>query len=408
MKVAVIGGGASGLMSAIFSAKNGNDVDLFEANEKVGKKIYITGKGRCNVTNASDTNDIMQQVVNNSKFLYSSLYSFSSEDTINFFENAGVPIKIERGNRAFPASDKSSDIISALLNKCNNLGVKIHLNSKVVEIKKNDDKFDITTIHGIYSMYDATIICTGGCTYSATGSTGDGYRFAKSFGHSVTKISPALVPVLLNDGYVKELEGLSLKNVKLMSFVDGKKFKEFFGEMLFTSNGISGPIALSMSSYINRQTNVSLKLDLKPALDNNKLQARIVRDIDNLREKQISTLLCGLLPKSLASVFILKLGFDEKRKCKTLNTKEIDKIVNLLKNFDLNYRSLDKLDYGIITSGGVNVSEVNPRTLESKLISGLYFAGEVLDVDALTGGYNLQIAFATGHLAGLNAGNTKA
>lgn len=400
MKVAVIGGGASGLIAGGFAAKNGADVDLFEANEKLGKKLYITGKGRCNVTNYSAPNEILENVVTNSKFLYSSLYAFTSYDVVDFFENLGVPIKIERGNRAFPESDKSSDIIKALerFNKQN--GVNILLNNTVKDIKKENDKFAITTSCGIYYNYDAAIICTGGKTYSATGSTGDGYNFAKKNGHSISEIKPALVPLLIDNSFIKSLEGLSLKNVKLVALQNNKPIKELFGEMLFTSNGISGPISLSMSSYINKAKNVEVYLDLKPALTNEQLFDRITRNIENLKNSQISTLIAGLLPKSLIPVFIDVIKLPSNRKLKTLIKSEIEHIVNNLKCFKLNYKGLDKLDYGIITSGGVNVNEINPKTMESKLVKNLYFVGEVLDVDALTGGYNLQIAFSTGYAAG--------
>ncbi len=400
MRVAVIGGGASGMMAAGFCAKNGHNVDLFEANEKLGKKIYITGKGRCNVTNASTQNEIMNNIINNAKFLYSSLNTFDSYSTINFFEENGVPIKIERGNRAFPVSDKSSDIIKALSNFLVKNKVNVYLNSKVVDIGKNDDKFCITTSKGKYCNYDATICCVGGATYSATGSKGDGYLFAKKFGHTIKEIKPGLVPILLNDKYIKQIEGLSLKNVKLVATKQDKIFKELFGEMLFTSLGISGPIVLSMSSYINREQNIKLYLDLKPALTNEQLLNRIERDINTNNMLQIATLLSGLLPKSLVEPFLNKCNIEKTLKVKSLNIKQKQIIAHYLKHFDLDFKELDKLDYGIITSGGINVKEIDPKTMESKIVPGLYFAGEVLDVDALTGGFNLQIAFTTGYVAG--------
>lgn len=400
MRVAVIGGGASGLMAAGVCASLGNQVDVFESNEKVGKKLYITGKGRCNVTNYTSPEEILENVVTNAKFLYGSMYAFTSYDTKEFFEKFGVPIKIERGNRAFPQSDKSSDIIRALENFCYKNGVKIHLNQAVNSIDKNGDMFCISTKYGVYDNYNATIICTGGKTYSATGSTGDGYVFAKKFGHLVNEIRPALVPILLSDNFISNIEGLSLKNVTLNSFVDNKAYKSFFGEMLFTSKGISGPIALSLSSYINKKENVSLSIDFKPALTEEKLTARINRDIEQLRDKQVSTLIAGLVPKALVNVFLEKLNLDSTRKNRTLQLGDVTNIVSLLKNFKLKYKGLDNLDFGIITCGGVNVKEVNPKTMESKIVKGLYFAGEVLDVDALTGGFNLQIAFSTAYVAG--------
>lgn len=400
MRVAVIGGGASGLMAAGFCAQNGHAVDLFEVNEKLGKKLFITGKGRCNVVNACEPNEVINNVVNNSKFLYSALNSFTSQDAMAFFENMGVSLKIERGNRVFPVSDKSSDIIKALerFNKQN--GVNIHLNHKVLSIEKTNGVFNITTNCGVYNTYDATICCTGGVTYSATGSHGDGYQFAKKFGHSITEVVPGLVPILLNDHYIKTLEGVSLKNVKLVALHSNKLFKEFFGEMLFTSKGISGPIVLSMSSYINRLTNIDLYIDFKPALTYEQLLRRIERDVDELGNKQVSSLIAGLLPRALIEPFLEAINIMPTFKAKSLNSKQIQQIALALKRFDLKYKSVDSLDFGIITSGGIKVGEINPKTMESKLVKGLYFAGEVLDVDALTGGFNLQIAFSTGYVAG--------
>lgn len=400
MRVAVIGAGASGLMAAGFCAQNGHHVDLFEANEKVGKKIFITGKGRCNVTNACEPAEVIGNIVNNPKFLFSALNSFTSQDTIDFFENLGVELKIERGNRVFPVSDKSSDIIKALERFAVQNGVNIRLNHKVQNVEKNGDFFSITTNCGIYNTYNCAICCTGGATYSATGSTGDGYGFAKKFNHNISEINPALVPIILNDTYIKDIEGLSLKNVKLVAMTNGKFYKDFFGEMLFTSKGISGPIALSMSSYINKCANVSLYIDFKPALSCEQVLSRLDRDIVSFAEKQVNTMMYGLLPKAIVPHFLKKISIDEVKKVKSLNSKQISLIANTLKRFDLSYKSLDKLDFGIITSGGVKVSEINPKTMESKLVSGLYFAGEVIDVDALTGGFNLQIAFATGYVAG--------
>ena len=395
MKVAVIGGGASGMMCSGKLAECGVSVDLFESNEKLGKKLYITGKGRCNVTNSCSSQEFLENIITNQKFLYSSINSFTSDDTINFFEKLGVPLKVERGNRVFPLSDKSSDIISALKRFIEKNGVNVHLNTTVLDIKKQDELFEISTTSGMYKFYDATIICTGGKTYSATGSTGDGYLFAKKFGHEVVPITPALVPIVLKDEYINQIEGLSLKNVLLSASVNGKAYKSLFGEMLFTSNGISGPIALSMSSYITKKENIKLFIDFKPALGIDKLIERIIRDVSLLKDKQISSLLQGLLPKSLVYIFLNKLSIDAQRKVRTLNANDIKNIANLLKCFELSYAGLDKLDYGIITSGGVDVKEINPKTMESKLVDGLYFAGEVIDVDALTGGFNLQIAWCT-------------
>jgi len=400
MKIAVIGGGASGMMSAGVCAKNGNQVDLFESNEKLGKKLFITGKGRCNITNNSTNEEFLENVVNNNKFLYSSLNNFNCSDTIKFFNDLGLETKVERGKRVFPCSDKSSDVIKTLERFLIKNKVNILLNSKVEEILIQDEKFIIKTNRSIYKDYDKVICCTGGKTYPATGSTGDGYKFANKFGHNITDIKPGLVPIILNDGYIKQIQGLSLKNVTLKSFVNGKPFKELFGEMLFTHNGISGPIALSMSSYINKKENITLMLDFKPALSDDKLTDRIKRDIQELYNSQVSTLLAGLLPKALVEIFLDKVKIPKDTKCKSLNITQISSIVNLLKNFKLEYKSLERIDFGIITSGGVNVKEINPKTMESKLVKNLYFAGEVIDVDALTGGFNLQIAFSTGYTAG--------
>lgn len=404
MRVAVIGGGASGMMSAGVCAQNGHEVDLFESNEKLGKKIYITGKGRCNVTNACEPSDFLASVVTNSKFLYSSINAFDSFATIKFFDSLGVPTKIERGNRVFPVSDKSSDIIAGLNRFLLINNVHVLLNTCVNDIRKIDDKFCLDTKCGVYNDYDAVICCTGGMSYSATGSYGDGYVFAKRLGHDVVTLHPALVPILLKDKFVKDVEGLSLKNVKLIAFNNNRVIKELFGEMLFTSNGISGPIALSMSSYINKLDAVSLKIDFKPALTVKQLEDRITRDIDKNREVQTSTLMAGLLPKALVAPFLQRAEIDLKTKVKSLSVKQIQALANNLKSFKLNFLELDDIEYGIVTSGGVDVKQINPKTMESKIVKGLYFCGEVLDLDALTGGFNLQIAFSTGFTAGMAIG----
>lgn len=400
MRVAVVGGGASGMMAAGVCAKNGNEVHLFESNEKLGKKLYITGKGRCNVTNASTVNDIMSNIVTNASFLYSSLNAFDSNSTMDFFENNGVELKIERGNRVFPVSDKSSDIIKALKNNLVQNDVKVFLNTKVLSIDKINNKFYITTTCGKYNNYDAAICCTGGASYSATGSTGDGFVFARNFGHEVSDLKPALVPIILRDDFVKDVEGLSLKNVNLVACKNKKIIKEFFGEMIFTSKGISGPIALSMSSYINREQDIDLFLDLKPALTSEQIVNRLKREIDKNKHIQVSTLMCELLPKSLVKPFLHKSDITHSTCVKTLNVKQIEKIASNLKKFELSFSGVDKLDFGIVTSGGINVKQINPKTMESRLVPGLFFAGEILNVDALTGGFNLQIAFSTGYAAG--------
>lgn len=398
MKVIVIGAGASGLMSAYACAKNGNKVLILEKNEKVGKKLYITGKGRCNVTNNCDANEFLNNVVNNSKFLYSSLNEFSPSDTISFIENNGVKLKTERGNRVFPTSDKSSDIIKALKNACTTCGVEINLNEEVIDIDKSD-KFKVKTSKNTY-VCDAVIVCCGGYSYKATGSTGFGYKLAKKFGHTLVDIKPGLSPIKIKDKFVSDVEGLSLKNVELSAYYNGKCIKKLFGEMLFTRDGISGPIVLSMSSYINKFKDVELCLDLKPALSEEKLENRLIREFDVNKNSQINTVMKNLLPSSLILTFLDYCNIPSNLKVNSIKVEQRKTIVHNLKHFKLNFDRLYDIDYAIITSGGVSVKEINPKTMESKLASNLYFAGEVLDVDALTGGFNIQIALSTGYCAG--------
>lgn len=399
MRVAVIGAGPAGLMSAGVAASNGNEVDLFDKNEKPGKKLYITGKGRCNVTNYVMPEDFLKNVVSNPKFLYSAIYDFSSYDTFDFFENNGVNLKIERGNRVFPVSDKASDITKCLENFCIKNGVNFLYNNKLIKIIKNENKFVVYTTFGVYNNYDYVICCMGGKSYSPTGSDGYGYTIAKMFGHNIITPKPALVPIILKDDFVKEVEGLSLKNVMLKVLFDGKK-KEFFGEMLFTHNGISGPIVLSASSYINRANQIELSLDFKPALSSVQLENRLLRDFKEYNNCEIATVIKGLLPKNFVNVFLLKCDIEKNKKVKSINTLELSRIVDLLKNFKLSFKSLENIEFGIVTAGGVDTKEINPHTMESKLVKGLYFAGEIIDIDALTGGFNIQIALSTGHLAG--------
>ncbi len=399
MDIIVIGGGASGLMSAYSCAKSGHNVTILEKNEKVGKKLYITGKGRCNVTNYCNTQEFFNNVVTNQKFLYSCINNFTPYDTINFLEQFGVKTKIERGNRVFPESDKSSDIIKALQNACTNNGVKIVLNQNVVDCYKNQNKFFVITTDKKY-LCDALIICTGGNSYKSTGSDGFGYKLAKKFGHTIVDIKPALCPIKLKNKWVKSVEGLSLKNVKLSAYSKNKLIKEEFGEMLFTSNGISGPIVLTMSSYINKINDIELYLDFKPALNEKKLENRLLREFDANKNSQINTVMYNLLPKNFVEIFLNVCNIDKLKKVNSITTEERKKIISNLKNFKLNFDSLYDIDYAIITNGGVNTKEINPKSMESKLVKNLFFAGEILDVDALTGGFNIQIALSTANSVG--------
>lgn len=405
-KIIIIGGGASGMMAAYSASKSHeNQVFLIEKNEKLGKKVYITGKGRCNLTNDVPVSDFFNFVVNNPKFLYSSIYNFSPENTFNFFESNGLSLKIERGNRVFPLSDKSSDVIKTLEKALKNNGVNILLNTCVKElIVENGAIVGVKTEDKeIYA--DSVIVCTGGVSYPLTGSTGDGYVFAKNLGHNVIKPVPSLCGLDVFDNDIKELQGLSLKNVKLYAYLNQKLIYEDFGEMLFTHFGISGPIVLSCSTKINRLSlkEITIKIDLKPALDPQTLENRIIKEISEIPNSLVISLLRKLAPQSLANVLQKRLSISKTKKCSEITKQERDRLIYLLKNFNLKIKSLRPFSEAIITSGGIDVKEVNPKTMESKLIKNLYFAGEVLDVDAYTGGFNLQIAFSTGFTAGENA-----
>ena len=402
-KVLVIGGGAAGMFAAIFAAYNGNEVHLFEKNEKLGKKIYITGKGRCNITNACDMETLFQSVVTNSKFLYSSFYGYTNQDTIDFFERIGVETKIERGNRVFPVSDHSSDVIAGLTRELRNLGVEIHLYSEVVKVV-GKEKFEYIELkNGQKVKGDTCIVATGGFSYQTTGSTGDGYRFAKSLGHEVTDILPALVPLVIKEDYVKELQGLSLRNVKATVLDGKKKLYEDFGEMLFTHFGVSGPLMLSASSYIAskvKMKELKLIIDLKPALTFEQLDQRVLRDFDENINKQFKNAIQKLFPTKLIPVILAVCNIDPDKKVNLITKEERHQFVTLIKNFTFTIQGLRDFNEAIITKGGVKVKEINPATMESKLVQNLYFVGEVLDLDALTGGFNLQIAWSTGYAAG--------
>lgn len=398
MKVCIIGGGAGGMMSGLMIAKKGHQVILLEKNDKLGKKIYITGKGRCNVTNAVTGNEFLANVVRNPKFIMSSEVRFNSQDTMNLFEELGVPLKIERGNRVFPQSDKASDITKALEKGLKKYNVKIKLNSEVSEILTKDNiACGVKLKSGEEILSDAVVVATGGISYPLTGSTGDGYKFATETGHRIIETVPGLVGILTKDQDIHALSGLSLKNVRLFAMRDSKEiFKSDIGEMLITGNGMSGPLALTLSSYINRFSpeNVEIYIDFKPALDDFALFLRIERDIKELKSKQFSSLLEGLLPKSLADVFAKRLGISKTKKVSQLTKEERENLCKMLKNFRLKFDRLDDIERAVITSGGVSTKDIKPKNMESKIISKLYFVGEVVDVDALTGGFNLQLAFS--------------
>lgn len=403
--VIVIGGGPAGMFSAGLAAKNGNNVAIFEKNEKFGKKLFITGKGRCNVTNASDPENLIANTVGNPYFLYSAFYSFTSQDTIDFFENElNVPIKVERGNRAFPKSDKSGDIVRALTDFVKKNGVKILFNTPVSKIIAEEGRIKAVTAKGAEYPCDSVIIATGGLSYPVTGSTGDGYKFAKDLGHNVTKCRPSLVPLIVKEKWVAELMGLSLKNVTLRALADNKEVYSGFGEMLFTHFGISGPLVLSASRFLNDITNRKPKIyiDLKPALSNKELDNRILRDFQKYNNKDFKNALGDLLPQKIIPVVIRLSGIDESKKVNSITKEERSRLLNIIKNLELTVVDTTGYDEAVVTSGGVNVDEIDPSTMESKIIKGLYFAGEVIDCDAFTGGYNLQIAFSTAYLAGMN------
>ncbi len=393
MRIAIIGGGASGLMAGGFLAKKGHDVTIFEANEKCGKKIYITGKGRCNLTNNCDSQTYLSNVVNGGKFMFSAINGFSCEDTIAFFEDGGLPLKTERGNRVFPQSDKASDVTKILLAHCKNC--KFKLNTKITAITKKGDVFTLFAGENRYEC-EKLVIATGGKSYPATGSEGGGYKFAQMLGHNVITPHSALVPIKIKDSFCGKLEGLALKNVTLSCNYDGKT-KSFFGEMLFTADAISGPIALSLSSFISQAKNITLEIDLKPALSEEQLEARLLREFSVNLNKNLSYVIKGLMPNRLVEVFLTKLALDGTTKINAIKVAQRKAIVKLLKKFPLEFGGLYPVEAGIVTAGGVDTREVSPKTMESKLCEGLYFIGEVLDVDCLTGGFNLQTAFSTAY-----------
>ena len=391
-KVAVVGGGAAGMFASIFAARNGNEVHVFEKNEKLGKKLFITGKGRCNVTNAADIDTLLANVRANPKFLYSAFYGCSNDMVMDFFEKEGCRLKVERGDRVFPLSDHSSDIIATLERAMKREGVKIHLHH---EVKSLDE----------LKGFDSIIVATGGMSYQATGSTGDGYRFAKDLDMKVTELAPGLVPMNIEGEIPKTLQGLSLKNVTAAIYDGKKELYKDFGEMLFTHFGVSGPLILTGSSFITKQIKkgpLRLVIDLKPALTKEQLDARLLREFEEGKNKQFKNVLGGLFPSKLIPVMVDLSGIEPEKKVNEISRAEREVFVNLIKGFELKITSLRGWNEAIITRGGVSVKEINPSTMESKNHPGIYFVGEVLDLDAKTGGFNLQIAWSTGYLAGIS------
>ena len=406
-KILVVGGGAAGMMAAVTAARRGKNVLLLEKNEKLGKKLFITGKGRCNLTNSAEVEELFNAVVSNPKFLYSSFYSFTNDQVIGFFEELGVKTKVERGGRVFPESDHSSDVIRALEQEMKRLGVRISLRTEVKEILTEDGRAKgVRLSSGRMIAADAVIIATGGISYPSTGSTGDGYRFARECGHKVTDLSPALVPMEVKEWYAKELMGLSLRNIGIRITDGKKKLYEEFGEMLFTHYGVTGPVILSASSIVGKKLKehpLTLHIDLKPALTEEQLDKRVLREFEANHNRQFKNAVDSLFPAKLKPVAIELSGIPEEKKVNEVTKEERLHFVRLIKDFSMTLTGLRGYHEAIITKGGVSVKEIDPGTMESKLVKGLYFAGEVLDLDAVTGGYNLQIAWSTGYLTGANA-----
>ncbi len=410
-RVLVIGGGAAGMFAAITAARNGHEVCLFEKNEKLGKKLFITGKGRCNITNACDMETLFSSVVSNSKFLYSSFYGYTNQDVIRFFEELGVRTKVERGDRVFPLSDHSSDVIKAMEREMRRLGVEIYLDTKIDKVIAEDGSFsyvelavkekkknDKKIVKG-----DACIIATGGLSYQLTGSTGDGYRFASECGHKIIPCMPSLVPMEVKELWVRSLMGLSLRNVTASFYQGKRRLYQEFGEMLFTHYGVSGPLIISASSYVGaklKKQELRLEIDLKPALNEEQLDQRVLRDFEENHNRQFKNALGKLFPSKLLPVMVELSGIDSDKKVNIISREERQRFVYLIKHLPMTVTGLREYDEAIITRGGVSTKEINPGTMESKYVKGLHFAGEVLDLDALTGGFNLQIAWSTAYAAG--------
>ena len=405
-KVIVVGGGAAGMFAAYFAAQNGHTVTLLEKNEKLGKKIYITGKGRCNITNSSDIDVLFQNVVSNRKFLYSAFYACDNQQVMSFFENHGLKIKVERGNRVFPVSDHSSDVIQTLAKVLKQAGVHVMLHTQVNHLVVENEKIAGVLLKDSTKMEaDAVILATGGLSYPSTGSTGDGHRFARETGHKLVTCTPSLVPFECKEMWIKKLQGLSLKNTAITIWNGKKKLYEDFGEMLFTHFGVSGPMILSASGSIpakQLQNELQLVMDLKPALTEEQLDKRVLRDFEENINKSFKNVVGKLLPSKLVPVIIDLCGISEEKKVNEISREERRHFVHLMKHLPCTITGVRGWNEAIITKGGVSVKDINPSTMESKIISGLFMCGELLDLDALTGGYNLQIAWSTGYLAGMS------
>ncbi len=407
-KIIVVGGGAAGMMATVAAARKGKNVLLLEKNEKLGKKLFITGKGRCNITNSAEIDELFSAVVSNPKFLYSSFYSLTNDQVIEFFEELGVKTKVERGGRVFPESDHSSDVIRALEQELKRLGAEIRLRTEVKEILAEGGRAKgVRLSSGEKLNADAVIIATGGISYPSTGSTGDGYRFARECGHKVTELSPALVPMEVEEWYAKELMGLSLRNIEIKITDGKKKLYEEFGEMLFTHYGVTGPVILSASSIVGKKLKehpLTLHIDLKPALTEEQLDKRVLREFEANHNRQFKNAVDSLFPAKLKPVVVELSGIPGEKKVNEVTKEERLRFVRMIKDFSMTLTAMRGYNEAIITKGGVSVKEIDPGTMESRLVNRLYFAGEVLDLDAVTGGYNLQIAWSTGYLAGMNAG----
>ena len=415
-KVIIIGGGPAGMMAAITAKENKNDVLIIEKNNQLGKKLLITGKGRCNITSSSDMDTFIRNTPGNGMFLYSAYQQYTNKDIIKFLNKQGLEVKEERGNRIFPITDKSIDVLKCFTKKLKELNIDIKYNEKVLEIlvENIDGKTKVTGVKTNSEILkaDKVILATGGKSYPLTGSTGDGYKLAQKLGHSITEIKPSLVPLkAYNKSECKQLQGLSLRNVKikLMDIEKNKKIYEDFGEMIFTHFGVSGPIILSASAHLVRYKNIErlfnekkiiLKIDLKPALQDKKLNDRVLRDFEQVKNKQFKNSLDKLLPQKLIPIIIERSKINPNKKVNEITKKEREKLIKEIKDFEIEIVGFRPIDEAIITSGGINIKEIDPKTMESKKVKGLYFAGEIIDVDSYTGGFNLQIAYSTGYVAG--------
>lgn len=398
MRLAIIGGGAAGMMASVFAAKDGVSVDLYERNEKLGKKLYITGKGRCNLTNACDMEELLGSVRSNPKFLYSAFYGFTNRDAMDFFEKEGLRIKVERGNRVFPESDRSADVLDTLKHAIKKAGVRVHLNSRVTRLRKEGERFLLELEDKKTAEADRIFVATGGISYESTGSSGDGYLMARELGLKVTECCPSLVPFQIKESFVKELQGLALKNIAIR-VMDGKKvLHEDFGELLFTHFGVSGPLILTASSVCGRniqEKELKLFLDLKPALTTEQMETRVLREFEAAKNKKFGNVASVFFPSKLTPVMIHLSGISAEKKVNEITKEERRRFLQNMKELQLTVTGLRGYNEAVVTKGGVSVKEIHPSSMESKKVPGLYFIGEVLDLDAVTGGFNLQIAWST-------------